>query len=294
MIGLIERYGQGGNCGFDKKFYYDNSFLAADPNEAYVLETSGKNYAVIKVDGKYAISNRLSIGANHVARSGLKQGEDFKKRFTEPVFSHFSAAKSRRRQMMESLTPSSGAPEMMGILRNHDSKVQGKEFKRGSVSSVCMHAGRLIGDHATGSVVIALRPDKPITLWGTGCSTPCISAFKPLFWGSEGPPIFDDPSLSLKYWLRREHMHRAIIAGKIDATAFRSKIRTLEADWLERERQIMAANAPDRAEMTRLSSEAGSQEQTLIDEFYVDDWQIKKAKNRYERYWAEKNIKLTT
>ena len=43
IIALIKKYGQSGNCGFDKKFYYDNAFLIADKNEAFVLETAGRN-----------------------------------------------------------------------------------------------------------------------------------------------------------------------------------------------------------------------------------------------------------
>lgn len=36
---LIETYGQGGNCGFDGKFYYDNSFLICDKDKAFIMET---------------------------------------------------------------------------------------------------------------------------------------------------------------------------------------------------------------------------------------------------------------
>jgi len=292
MIRLLEDYGQGGNCGFDKEFYYDNSFLAADPREAYVLETSGKNYAVNEVKDRYAISNRLSIGANHFARGGVTPGEDFSKRFTEPVFSHFSAAKTRRCQVMEQLTRSTGAHDLIGILRSHDPDVSGREFKRGTVSSVCMHAGGLIGDHTTGSLIAALRPEKPVTLWSTGSSTPCISAYKPVFWNSDAAPVFSDPEKSLDYWLKREQIHRAVIAGKIDASALRSRIRSLEAEWLSREAEIMSPDIPDVNELAALSMDADKQEQALIDEYYNENWRDIKIKGRYTRYWNRKNSRL--
>jgi len=292
MIRLLEEYGQGGNCGFDKEFYYDNSFLAADPREAYVLETSGKNYAVIEVNDRYAISNRLSIGANHSARGGVTPGEDFSRRFTEPVFSHFSAAKARRNQVMEQLTPSTGACDLMKVLRSHDPGVSEREFKRGTVGSVCMHAGGLIGDHTTGSLVAVLRPEKPVTLWSTGSSTPCISAYKPVFWNSDAAPVFNDSELSLAYWLKREQLHRAVIAGKIDVGALRGRIRDLETEWLSREDKIMSADVPDTNELAALSADADRQEQALIDEVHDGNWRDIKIKGRHTRYWSKKNSKL--
>ena len=33
IIDFLERYGQGGNCGYDHEFYYDNSFLLMDAEE---------------------------------------------------------------------------------------------------------------------------------------------------------------------------------------------------------------------------------------------------------------------
>jgi len=292
MIELLEKYGQGGNCGYDKEFYYDNSFLASDPQESYVLETSGKNYAVFRVKDKYAISNRLSIGKEHFAGSGIAPGEDFSKRFTEPVFSHFSAAKSRRCQVTEQLLPSTGASELMNTLRIHNKSIDGREFLSGSVSSVCMHAGGIIGDHTTGSLVAVLRPDKPITLWSTGSSTPCISAFNPVFWNSESAPVFSDPESCLEYWLKREHIHRAAIAGKIDVSALRDRIKLLEADWLLREEQIMNTDIPDTTGLAELSAKANEQEQVLVNEFYDENWRDIKSKGRYARYWNRKNEKL--
>ena len=43
IIRLLLEYGQGGNCTFDRTFYYDNSYIIADKEEAYILETAGKN-----------------------------------------------------------------------------------------------------------------------------------------------------------------------------------------------------------------------------------------------------------
>ena len=279
MTSLLETHGQGGNCGFDHNFYYDNSFLAADANEAWILETSGKHYAVRQADGPCAISNRLTI-------------EGFAEQYAEPVFSYFSRAKERRCQVLERLAPSANACEMMSILRSYPPALEGREFTRAAVGSVCMHAGGPIGDHTTGSLVAVLRGDTPATLWVTGASTPCIAAFKPVFWGSHAPPLFNEPADSLPYWLRRERLHRAVIAGQVDVAGLRAKIAALEAGWLAREQALMSADAPDMAALHALSFEAAAQERALIDEVSSDSWNGINANNGYARYWKKKNAKL--
>jgi len=293
MIYLLETYGQGGNCGFDHQFFYDNSFLAADPKEAFVLETSGKKYAVIRVEGKYAISNRLTIGNNHIKRgSAVGPNDDFSKKYTEPVYSFFSAAKTRRQQVMDKLTPSIDAEGLIEILRNHNPNLKGREFSRGCVDSVCMHAGGLIGDHTTGSMVAVFRPDKPVTLWCTGASTPCISAFKPAFWPCTSAPVFSEPTQSMEYWLKREHIHRAVIAEKIDEAVISSRIRLMEDEWFMREKRIMAGKKPNAGLLASLTHEAAWQEQKLIDELYTHQWWDIRRKGRYAKYWREKNKTL--
>lgn len=292
LISLLETHGQGGNCGFDHPFYYDNSFLVADPCEAYIMETAGKNYAVKRAEGKCAISNRLTIGTEHSARSGLGETDHFAQRFTEPVYSHFSAAKLRRHQVLTKLSPATGTSEIINILRGHEPGLGGLEFRRGSVKSVCMHAGGLIGDHTTGSLVAVLRQDKPMTLWCTGSSTPCISSFKPVFFGSQAAPVFEDPQKSKAYWLQREQLHRAVIAGLVDAAVLRDRIKILETSWFEQEQQLMNETVPDIAALHALSNNAAVQEQSLVNEFSVSDWQTNTGHNRYAKYWRRKNTAL--
>ena len=55
MVDLLERHGQGGPCSYERSnFTYDNSFLVADPGGAFVLETSGSQWATEVVSGSGA------------------------------------------------------------------------------------------------------------------------------------------------------------------------------------------------------------------------------------------------
>jgi dipeptidase len=285
IAALLEQYGQGGNCGFDHNFYYDNSFLIADPDEAYVLETSGRRWVAERVDGFRAISNRLTIGTEHTLRGGVEEGFDFAKRLTEPVFTHFSGSKLRLGSSC-SIAPKNVA-DMMAALRAHDPRDEAALFPKGSVRSVCMHAGGAIGDHTTGSLVAQLRRGKPMTLWVTGASTPCISAFKPVFFGVDsGAPVFSVEADAKQYWLKREAVHRGVLAGQVDVAALRAKRDALEADWLAAERKLMTEGA-DNEEQRMLAVGAAAEEQALIDA--VRPQSVSAAPSPY---WRKKNAAL--
>ena len=54
---LLAQHGQGGGNGFSHEFYYHNSFLIADSREAWVLETSGFQWAARQVKDIGSTSN---------------------------------------------------------------------------------------------------------------------------------------------------------------------------------------------------------------------------------------------
>ena len=61
ITALLEKYGQGGNCGHLVPSYYHNSFMIADSREGFVLETVGREWLLEPVRDARAISNAYSI-----------------------------------------------------------------------------------------------------------------------------------------------------------------------------------------------------------------------------------------
>ena len=177
MVSLLEEFGQGGPCAEnDPGFAYDNSFLIADLNEAWVLETAQHLWAAERVSGGVRnISNRLSIrggydlGHQDLALDARLQGfpcDGGKVDFA----ACFSAAPvepepgSREAWGARLLAQNEGAitPEiMMDVLRHHE-------------SGICMHGGF----ETTASMVSRLSPGGDATHWLTGEANPCSASFR--------------------------------------------------------------------------------------------------------------------
>jgi len=233
IIELLEKYGQSGNCGFAHKMYYHNSFLICDPSEAWVLETSGKEWAAEKVKDVRSISNAITIdnewdmaSANlvqHAIDKGWcddKEKFSFSKCYSEPVYTLFSDAHKRQHCTTQQLKAQKGAitpAMMMAILRHHDDKSDPNWSPDKGITGadVCMHAGwgPIRGSQSTGSMVSSLDLSDTVH-WLTGSSAPCTSLFKPVWLDCDLPEhgtapqgTFDDKTL---YW-RHEAIHRAIL-----------------------------------------------------------------------------------
>ena len=227
LIGLLEQYGQGGNCGYDHDFYYDNAFLIMDRRELYVLETAGKKWVYDRREAAN-ISNRLSLGQGCSAYSDAS--ENFCKRHTEPVYTTFSGSGKRSSLIRRQLPGIREPADAMAALRIHSHA--GDPFCTGSVSSPCMHFGGLVGDHTTASMVVELTQER-ILVWATGCSCPCVSLFKPWVFGTEPvlPVIAPGDPEGRKYWLTAEHYRRELL-GKRLPEDFYAQRDALQQSWL--------------------------------------------------------------
>jgi len=164
IIELIERHGQGGS-GHDPRGAagpkpYWNSFLIADPTEAYVLETSGRAWATEQVQSVRAISNRTTIAEFDAAHRHPRQPVE---RFVDARLAASAAVLAQQPVSVAALQTH---------LRSHDSCAE-------AGWSVCMHAALPGGEPVevtASSMVAELRTEGMHRVWAlTG--SPCEGSY---------------------------------------------------------------------------------------------------------------------
>lgn len=249
---LIATHGLGGNCGFQRKLFYHNSFLLADPRGAWVLETAGRHWVAKEVQGVYTISNGLTIGrewdlaspdiVDHAVEKGWCKDPadfDFARCYADFLYTTLSDSRRRRARTMELLDPLQGdltVSQIMQVLRDHGDIAQ-RSWRpdRGLIrTTVCMHAafGPVRYSQTTGSMVSHLHPDHP-THFFTGTAAPCTGFFKPCWPDAPidlGPAPTETYDAATLFW-RHETLHRAILRNY--ATSI--QVYRTDRDALERE-----------------------------------------------------------
>jgi dipeptidase len=227
ITGLLERHGQGGNCGHITPNYYNNGFLIADAHEAFVLETVGREWMVERARGVRALSNTYSISRTpdriSPGLSSLAAEPDYASAIASPNREHIGHANARRARstsLMQARIGRIGALDMMQILRDHRiEKGSAAEWhpQTASTISVCMHAA---GEERPGQTVnswVSEVHESSAVHWVTATAAPCTSVFKPLIIGLPLPPhgpsprdCYDPRTL----WWRHESFHRAALRGE--------------------------------------------------------------------------------
>ncbi len=162
MIGLLERYGQGGSGHDGVERPYWSSFLVADPQRAFVIETSGRSWAVEEVgtEGRApvrAISNRTTIPAFDAEHRHPRQ----------PV----GTLVDPRLRASEAML--AAGPVSLDALRGHQRAHVGGD----GGWTVCMHVEGV--EVTTAAMVAELPVGQPPRGWFS-LGSPCRSVYVPL------------------------------------------------------------------------------------------------------------------
>jgi len=235
---LLKVYGQGGNCGYDHEFYYNNSYLIADANETYVLETVGKDYAYKKVEGNYNISNKLSLDKDYdFATKDYKKG--FSQENSDFIFTLGSMSKIREKQGKElSIKANDSILDMIDVLSYVRNK---KAIYEGDTGSICMVKNAL-GDHSTGSMIVNLSQKDP-TIWVSGGTLPALAVYKPYYLGMKDSFIDERPLLQSFYFYKRSMIDR-VIGSKLASLDKHLELRnSLNKEFVLEENKLREENS---------------------------------------------------
>ncbi len=238
VVSLLEQHGQGGGCGFEHpSFTYHNSFIVADREEAYILETAGRRWATEHVtSGVRTISNGLTIPG-------------FAAEYSDRLKTAVSRCRVRQPATARLAGTAREPADLFAVLRDHGGGRRHPHYAalNGAMAAPCMHGGGVAtGSQTTASWAADLTTG---THWVTGTAAPCTSIFKPV---SVGRPLelgptpsgrFDDRSM----WWRHELLHRLVTR---DPDRFYPQF-VPERDRLERRWQ---AEHPDAADAFDVAS----------------------------------------
>ena len=167
MVDLLKTWGQGGNCAEHFSFTYHNSFLIADPAEAWVLETADKFWAAERVTGgTRSISNNLSIhGKGDLRHPDLdhESDMDFARYFSVGGFTDPLSPVTREgrvRLLCRQHEKSFNAETAQSILRDHE-------------CGICMH-----GDFETRGSQISVLTREQSKHWFIEGPFPCEQEYQ--------------------------------------------------------------------------------------------------------------------
>ncbi len=304
---LLADYGQGGPCGFEEKLTYHNSFIIADPTEAWVLETTGHLWVAKKVQDYYAISNGLTIGKefdlNHPdlidyarGKGWLKKGQtfNFADCYSDWFYTTFSRCNARRQSSLDNMNniKKMNVTDAFSILRNHGSSDYSPD-SHFLMNHVCAHSANKLSRHAsqsTASMVASLKKDEQ-TFWATGTSAPCTSVFKPIQFNNNVLPDIGQKPVG-KYtpnslWWEHEKLHRTILMD------FQKRHQILNNKRIELEKEFYTKSLNTDSDkfyvLTKSAFEKSRQfEDDMLNE--LNDLSIaNKPTSRYSRYWKKQS-----
>jgi len=228
---LVAEHGQGGGCEYpgqwDASTTYHNSFIIADPNQAWVLELAGRYWVAKKVEDVWAISNVYSIEADfdeahpelikHAIKMGwCKRDADFNfaRNYGDYTTTDTSSSQNRANSNLRMLKAKKGeitVEYMTKVCRSHhEGTILSPRWSpnESHFTQTCMHDSPNICPYRTAASMIAhLRKDSPgfprsgvpgfprsgvpamfRQVYWQSFSSPCVNVFRPFYFAGQTVP----------------------------------------------------------------------------------------------------------
>ncbi len=309
IIQLMDRYGQGGNCGYRIERTYHNCYLMADRENAWIMETAGDYWVAKRVRSVGNISNRISIGRDfdrchpgivaHAIERGLcASAEDFDFRACFEIPDGPQEANGsihRLGEIARQLQARKGEIDeafVLSLMRMHEGETDtGARLFDHKSTTVCMHADHDGGAETAGSMLVSYGP-KRVTTWISGMSLPCLSVYKPLWFGGE-MPIFaaGEEERAVDYWMKREALVRGIIAHRIDLASYERERARTERQIFEMAAMVEETAASQEA-LARLSASCFELEADFVErvlESMAESPDCMGGDAAHRAFWEEQN-----
>ncbi len=222
---LLEQYGQGGPAVYGSDASYHNSFIVADPNEAWVIETSRRHWVARRTTTGATIANLLTIEDDWDECSmGIEEHAREMGYWAAPEGSRFNFRDAYEDRAARSWTQDRyevgcrvvadraehGIPQFMRYLRDHfEGGLVNLPLAEGAVPrrTVCIHPGFQPASTSATMVVELADNSLPPVAW-ICMATPCTGLFLPVTVGQELPPALEAggerPSRDSAWWAMRE------------------------------------------------------------------------------------------
>ena len=227
--GLVEQFGQGGSGDRDHDDPYCSSFLIADSDSGWIVETDGRSWAARPTGAGAAISNRVSLGRDWtVASADVAPGSDFDVRRNPRMPTAVADGRLAVTRARVAAGAGSGPATLAETLRDHGPGHP--TLPRGDGIgdfTVCLHRPDA-RSQTTASMIAHLRPDRSARMWAC-LGNPCLGVFVPVFFGAAPGELSDE-----RQWLRFAALRDAVGTDEDRAAEVRLAFSAVESElWAE-------------------------------------------------------------
>lgn len=279
ITGLVTEFGQGKFKNHAGVRTYDNSYIVADPHEAFIIEAVGHDWAVRKVEKSATISNVCTLGgpADRVSPGVKKRATNaglFEMGFGESF--SFSGAFADREESASGIARQCRTETLVGqksgnvdvrtvmrILADHSSGAKPAEPFVEDVAgqvSVCLHRteGGETGVSAATMVADLCASKDRLPVYWCGMYSPCMTLSLPLFIEGDLPPALSigegTMSENSPWWSFYRIAQSGMSGGPERREKIRSSWRPLQDELMEsaydmagRGRELVRSGKPEQA-----------------------------------------------